>query len=67
MNRLKELRESKKMSRPELAKVLGVSPKTVQAWEDGNRTPKTPMMQHIEDYFGVRKEQIFFAAFSYEM
>lgn len=66
MNKLKQLREQKNISSDSFAKMLAVSPKTVDAWERGYRTPKPAAMQHIEDILGVAKEDIFFAAFSYK-
>lgn len=59
MNKLKQLREQKNISSDSFAKMLAVSPKTVDAWERGYRTPKPAAMQHIEDILGVAKEDIF--------
>ena len=39
MNRIKALRERKNLSQAQLAEMLGVSTKTVQAWECGEKTP----------------------------
>jgi len=64
-NNLRQVREDKGISPNELAKILGISVKSVNAWENGTRTPRPALMQHIEDYFGVKKERIFFGAFSY--
>ncbi|MES5862848.1 helix-turn-helix transcriptional regulator [Lacticaseibacillus paracasei] len=66
MNKLKQLREQKNISSDSFAEMLGVSPKTVNAWERGYRNPKPAAMQHIEDILGAPKEEIFFAAFSYK-
>lgn len=66
-NKLKEIRENNGMKQTDLANVLGVSQKTVSAWETGRRTPSTKYMQQIEDIFKVAKENIFFTAFSYKM
>lgn len=67
LNSLKKIREDKGMKQSELANVLGVSQKTISAWETGRRTPSTKYMQQIEDIFKVAKEDIFFTAFSYKM
>lgn len=53
------------MTQEQLAKALGTSQKAISSWEVGTATPKPPMMQKIEDYFGVPKEDIFFTAFNY--
>ena len=46
----KEARESLKLSQPEFAAFLGVSPQLVKAWEQGRRNPAPPirvMLRHI--------------------
>lgn len=67
LNNLKKVREDKGMKQSELADIMGVSQKTVSAWETGRRTPSTKYMQQLEDIFKVAKEDIFFTAFSYKM
>lgn len=66
MTLLAKLRKSKQMTQVEIAKDLEISPKSWQAYETGFRVPKPATMQKIEDYFGIRKEVIFSAAFSYK-
>ncbi|MQS75664.1 helix-turn-helix transcriptional regulator [Lactobacillus halodurans] len=66
-NKLKEIRENKDMKQIDLALMLGVSQRTISAWETGRRTPSPKFMQQIEDIFNVPKEDIFFTAFSYKM
>ncbi|MBB1078924.1 helix-turn-helix transcriptional regulator [Limosilactobacillus sp. STM2_1] len=63
--KLKILRAEHNMTQEQLAKALGTSQKAISSWEVGTATPKPPMMQKIEDYFGVPKEDIFFTAFNY--
>lgn len=63
--KLKVLRAEKNLTQAQLAKVLGTSQVNVSAWETGKATPRPPMMQRISDYFGVKKEDIFFTAFNY--
>lgn len=63
--KLKVLRAEKNLTQAQLAKVLGTSQVNVSAWETGKATPRPSMMQRISDYFGVKKEDIFFAAFNY--
>lgn len=67
MNNLKKLRKAKNMSQLDLSIIVGVSPKTVSAWERGERNPKPKQLQKIEDYFSVKKEDIFFELFDYKM
>lgn len=67
LNKLKELREKRNISQIKLASIVGVSQKTVSAWEVGRRNPKPKELQKLEDIFGVAKEDIFFNLFSYKM
>lgn len=67
LNKLKKLRENREISQSQLAAIIGVSQKTVSAWEVGRRNPKPRELQKLEDVFGVAKEEIFFNLFSYKM
>ena len=51
--RLKELRESKKISQAKFAKELGISQGSVGNWESGIREPNFQMIEKIADYFDV--------------
>ena len=62
---LKVLRAKKNITQAQLAKVLGVKQNVVSSWERGRSVPRPDMMQRIEDYFNVPKEDIFFTAFNY--
>ena len=53
MNRLKELRQEKKLSQKELADYLGVNEKTISRWENGESTIKSDKAQQLADFFGV--------------
>lgn len=53
MNRLKELRQEKKLSQKELAKTIGVHYRTLQNWENGESQIKPDKAQQIADFFGV--------------
>lgn len=53
MNRLKELRKEKKLTRQELAKKIGVHYRTLQNWENGANTINPDKSQALADYFGV--------------
>lgn len=53
MNRLKELRQEKKLSQKEIANFLGVNEKTISRWEKNESTIKSDKAQKLADYFGV--------------
>ena len=53
MNRLKELRQEKKLSQKELAENIGVHYRTLQNWENGESQIKPEKAQQLADYFGV--------------
>ena len=53
MNRLKELRQEKKLSQKEIADLLEVSEKTISRWEKGENAIKSDKAQQLADYFGV--------------
>ena len=53
MNRLKELRQEKKLSRKELAKKISVHYRTLQNWENGANTINPDKSQTLADYFEV--------------
>ena len=53
MNRLKELRQSKKKTQQELADIVGVTKRTYIYWEQGERQIKPEKAQMLADYFKV--------------
>lgn len=53
MNRLKELRQSKKKTQQELADMVGVTKRTYIYWEQGERQIKPEKAQMLADYFKV--------------
>lgn len=53
MNRLKELRQEKKLSQKEIALELQVPLRTYQRWENGESQIKQDKAQKLADYFGV--------------
>ncbi|HGA1204220.1 TPA: helix-turn-helix domain-containing protein [Streptococcus suis] len=53
MNKLKELRQEKKLSQKELAKKIGVHYRTLQNWENGESQIKPDKAQALADHFGV--------------
>lgn len=53
MNRLKELRQDKKLSQKEIAFELQVPLRTYQRWENGESQIKQEKAQQLADYFEV--------------
>lgn len=53
MNRLKKLRQEKKLSQKELAENIGVHYRTLQNWENEESQIKSDKAQQLADYFGV--------------
>lgn len=53
MNRLKELRKSRKMTRVELAEKIGVTKLTILNWEHGTHEIKGSNAKKLADIFGV--------------
>ena len=53
MNRLKELRQEKKLSQKQLAENIGVHYRTLQNWENGESQIKPEKAQQLADFFGV--------------
>ncbi len=53
MNRLKELRQEKKLSQKELAENIRVHYRTLQNWENGESQIKPEKAQQLADLFGV--------------
>ncbi|WP_423215872.1 helix-turn-helix domain-containing protein [Streptococcus equinus] len=53
MNRLKELRKEKKLTQEELAKILGISKRTLAYWEKGESRIKTEKAEKLADFFEV--------------
>lgn len=53
MNRLKELRQEKKLTQQELADEIGVTKRTYIYLEKGERQIKPEKAQQLAEYFGV--------------
>lgn len=51
--RLRELRNSRKLSQQELADLLGISKSSVNMYERGEREPGIDTLEAIADYFNV--------------
>ncbi|AXF53460.1 DNA binding protein [Streptococcus phage 115] len=53
MNRLRELRKAKNMTKSELAKVINVSEKTISRWEKDDTLMKANKAKELAEYFNV--------------
>ena len=57
-DRLKSLRNSKKISQKDFAQVLKVSQQTVASWESGRTEPSNTSLKDIADYFNVTTDYL---------
>lgn len=53
MNRIKEIRQEKKLSQKDLAKKLNISQQAISLYEKGDREPKLETWEKLADFFGV--------------
>ena len=60
MKTIRQLRQERDWSQPDLARRLGVVPRTVSAWECGVRVPGEVYRQRLADLFGVSVGKIAF-------
>lgn len=51
--RLKELRKAEKLTRNELADIVGLKPRTISAYENSEREPNIQMLINFADLFDV--------------
>ncbi|RJO64195.1 MAG: LexA family transcriptional regulator [Candidatus Omnitrophota bacterium] len=58
-DRIRQLREDKKLLQKEFAKKLGVSKPTVSAWEQGSRYPNSTQRKKICEFFGISEAMLF--------
>lgn len=56
--RLKEIRESHKITQTEMAKAINVAQGTIANWETGKRTPDLDMLNTIAKYFKVSLNEL---------
>ena len=58
MKKLKVLRKKKGMPRAELAKAMGVSERSIEAWESGQRWPKIEDAIKLAEFFGCTLDEL---------
>lgn len=56
--RLRELREERKISLLGLSKVIGVSHSTISRWESGDILPSIEHLYNLAKYFGVSSDYL---------
>ncbi len=56
--RIKELRNSKKMTQVELAKALGLTKQCISNWENDNVLPSIDMLCKLADFFSVTTDYL---------
>ena len=54
MNKLRELREHRKMTQDELGKLIGVGRSTVAKWESGENFPRARQLISLANVFDVK-------------
>ncbi|NVZ50252.1 helix-turn-helix transcriptional regulator [Pseudomonas sp. B6002] len=52
-SRIAAAREAQGLNQSELARKLGVSPQSVQAWESGRTAPRNPRIKNLSEVLGV--------------
>lgn len=57
--RLRELRETKGVSREDMAAHLDVSPATIKFWEIGVRSPSEKRIREIASYHGISMAEFY--------
>lgn len=57
-DRIKELRESRKITQSELAQTLGITRSSVNAWELGISVPSTQYIVELSNYFSVSTDYL---------
>lgn len=56
--RIKELRNSRKMTQVELANALGLTKQCVSNWENDNVLPSVDMLCRLADFFSVTTDYL---------
>lgn len=52
-SRIRELREDKRLTQPQLAELIGVSKSVVSFWENDVNEPKASYIARLAEVFGV--------------
>lgn len=65
--RIKNLRQEKKMSQQEFADAINVACSTVSMYENGERIPRDQIKLAIANLFGVTVDYLFFGVGTHEM
>lgn len=65
--RIKKLRQEKKMSQQEFADAINVAYSTVSMYETGERIPRDQIKLAIANLFGVTVDYLFFGIDTHEM
>ncbi|MCI7055740.1 MAG: helix-turn-helix domain-containing protein [Selenomonas bovis] len=58
MNKIRELRENKKMTQDKLGKLVGVGRSTVAKWESGENLPRARQLISLANVFGVKVDAL---------
>ena len=51
---IRNMRESRRLTQAELAKIVGTTMQTISAWELDKKIPRMGMLKKLADYFGVQ-------------
>lgn len=57
-NRIRYLRQSKKLNQIQLAEKLGVKKQSISNWENNNIMPSIEMLKNIADFFQVSTDYL---------
>lgn len=56
-DRLKKLRQEKKLTQEQLGKIIHVSKVSISGYESGDRTPDTENLSRLANYFEVTTDR----------
>ena len=56
--RIRQYRETNKYSQKELAKILGVSPRSIMRWEQNETTPNAEELEKITSLLGIPADDL---------
>ncbi|CAM3093686.1 helix-turn-helix domain-containing protein [Limosilactobacillus mucosae] len=57
-DRIRDLRNQKRLSQTDLAKIINVSQQTVTKWETGKSEPSSSAINRLADYFDVSSDYL---------